>query len=322
MNALGETMAVRHPVDFEILHRDQVKLIDNATTLLVSEVAPPPARAFMHPRYDSSALGALWRSLLLFAGAALYFGERPFLGTKEAWVGDHLPVTQGGEGREAHVNSHLLPGDSQRRWFDAFTGETDVPLARAAPTDGRSLGRPFNGAVQENLHLSNIGDTDALFLSLKATTDWNLREGDAVVTTRAAKARISWRLACSYPTKVRLKRQIKTDSDILQHLRVDPSQYWTHGLERGQGRLLVIQTQRLPPLLPRIATFGQQVVVQPATFLKLLTEQTLLLFGGVQSVLEHFTHAIIANLRHACCQAKRPSPLFSKLRLLAVFCEA
>ena len=61
---------------------------------------------------------------------------------------------------------------------------------------------------------------------------------------------------------------------------MDPSQRWTCGLERGQGRLLVIQAQRLLPLLPRLPPFSQQVIVQPAALLKLLVKETLLLLGS------------------------------------------
>ena len=47
-NALGETMVVDHPVDRQVLDRDQIKGVDNATAVLVSEVAAPPAGALIH----------------------------------------------------------------------------------------------------------------------------------------------------------------------------------------------------------------------------------------------------------------------------------
>jgi hypothetical protein len=85
---------------------------------------------------------------------------------------------------------------------------------------------------------------------------------------------------------------------------MDPSQCWTCGLKRRQGRLLVIQTQRLLPLLPRVAAFGQQMIVEPAALLKLLTEKAWLLLGRVQAVLERLTYVAIIDLRHTCCQAR------------------
>jgi hypothetical protein len=51
------------------------------------------------------------------------------------------------------------------------------------------------------------------------------------------------------------------------------------GLQRGQGRLLVIEPYRLLPLLPRIAPFGQQVIVQPTARFQLRLEEALLLWG-------------------------------------------
>ena len=113
--------------------------------------------------------------------------------------------------------------------------------------------------MQENLHLSDAGDANALLLGSKAATDRHLREGDALVASTPTEAGVPRRLTSFHPAEERLKRQIKAYSDILQYLRMDPSQCWTCGLERGQGRLLVIQTQRLLSLLPHLPG------VQPAS---------------------------------------------------------
>jgi hypothetical protein len=47
MDTLGQTMGVRHPVDRQVLHRAHVKLVDNATAVLMREIAPSPACPFM-----------------------------------------------------------------------------------------------------------------------------------------------------------------------------------------------------------------------------------------------------------------------------------
>ena len=64
-------------------------------------------------------------------------------------------------------------------------------------------------------------------------------------------------------------------------------------LRPGKARGLIVVAQRLLPLLPRITSFGQQVVIQPATFLKLLIEETLLLLGGIETVHERLKHSSI-----------------------------
>jgi hypothetical protein len=56
-------------------------------------------------------------------------------------------------------------------------------------------------------------------------------------------------------------------------------------------------------VLPGITPRGQQKIVQPAAFLKLLVEEALLLFGWVQTVLERLEHVANILLRYTCCQA-------------------
>jgi hypothetical protein len=119
-------MGVDHPVDRQILNGDQVELTDDATTLLMSEVTPSPGNAFIDSRHYTPASDALRRALFLFAEVALRLGQRLFSRPEEAWIGDYLPVAQGGEGRAAHVNAYGLSSGKQRRWFDALAGETDV----------------------------------------------------------------------------------------------------------------------------------------------------------------------------------------------------
>ncbi len=156
----------------------------------------------------------------------------------------------------------------------------------------------------------------------RRATDRHLREGDALVASTATEAGVPRRLTSFHPAEERLKRQIKAYSDILQYLRMDPSQCWTCGLERGQGRLLVIQTQRLLSLLPHFPAFSQQVIVQPAALLKLLVKETLLLLGWVQAVLECLTHVEIIRLRHTLCQARWAiHPPLESRGFLALFCK-
>jgi len=302
MNALGKTMIVRHPVNRQILDRDQIKLVDDAATVLVGEVAPSPARSLMYACHDLAPLGAFWRPLLLLAEAALRLGECVFFASEEAWVGDLLPVTEGGEGLQPHVNADLLPRLKQGRWLGALTGETDVPFARAAPADRRRLGNTFHWAVQNELDKSNIGDTDALVVYMQPTANRHLREGEAIVAARATKAGIARFFACFAPTEVGLEGQINAHRDVLQYLRVNTCQCGSFGLERWQGPLLVVQAYCLLSLLPSHLALGEEMVIQPAALLQLLSEEVLLLLGRIQAVLERLTHSVIVRLRHAYSQ--------------------
>ena len=67
---------MRHPVDRQVFHGNQVKAVDDAAAVLMGEVAAPPGDTLMHPRHHTAAFGAFWRPLFLFGQAALCFGER------------------------------------------------------------------------------------------------------------------------------------------------------------------------------------------------------------------------------------------------------
>ena len=100
MDALGETAVVDHPVDRHILDSDQVKGADDATTMLMREVAPPPGNAFMHPRHDRATLSAFRCILLRFGETPLRLGKGVFFASEETRVGDFLPTRKRGEGRQ------------------------------------------------------------------------------------------------------------------------------------------------------------------------------------------------------------------------------
>jgi hypothetical protein len=100
-----------------------------------------------------------------------------------------------------------------------------------------------------------------------------------------------------------LKRQINAHRDILHHLRLHPGQRRPFDFERGQGGGLVVVAQRFLPLFPRIASFRQQVVEQPAAFFQLLFEESLLLLAGRETILKRFQHAYNVRVIAVNCQA-------------------
>jgi hypothetical protein len=283
---------MHHPVSRQVLDGYQISLIDDAATALMCEVAPPPACTFMDARHYPPAKRALKRSFFHFDESALRLGKRLLLRTEEARVGDLLSRAKRREGSQPSVYTHLLPSGWQRRRFGALAGKADVPLAGATPSDGRGLRRPLQRAMQEDLDQSDNGDADALVLSIKATTDWNLREGNAVISTCATTARLARRLAPLHATKEGLERRVKSDSDILQHLRVRACQRGSFAPEGRQDRLLVVQACCRLPLLPSRLALGEELIIQPAARFKLLIEEALLWCGRIQAVRERLTHNV------------------------------
>jgi hypothetical protein len=131
--------------------------------------------------------------------------------------------------------------------------------------------------MQDELDQSDVHHAQALGLRVQMTAHRHLREGKARVAPLPTEARIARRLTGRTAAKEGFDGQIDAYRDVLQDLRLDPRECGPLGLECGQAYGLIVVAQRLLPLLPRIAPLGQQVIVQPATFLKLLFEKALLL---------------------------------------------
>jgi len=158
--------------------------------------------------------------------------------------------------------------------------------------------------MQKYLDLSHVGGTDALLLRIQPTANRNLLGGDAVIPpTPTWIARL---LTSLHPAKEGLERQITAHDDVLQDLRMDTGQCWTSGFDRGQGRRLIGETQRLLALLPCVTACGQQMIVQPAALLTLLVEEALPLPGRAQALRERLTHADIACLSIRAVKPERP----------------
>src|SRR6476660_914037 len=98
MNALGKTVGVHHAIDRQILHRDEIKRIDDATTVLMGEITTPPGNAFMDSRDYLPVFGALRRAFLQRTVRALRLRQRLFLAAKEVGIGDFLTCRECGEG--------------------------------------------------------------------------------------------------------------------------------------------------------------------------------------------------------------------------------
>ncbi len=109
MNALGETVVVRHPVDRQVFDGDQIKSVHDATAVLVGEVAASPGDTLMHAGNDTAPPGAFRCAFLLVAETTLHLRQRVLLSAKETRVGDVLPIAQSSEGLKANVNAHLPP---------------------------------------------------------------------------------------------------------------------------------------------------------------------------------------------------------------------
>src|SRR5262249_48250212 len=77
--ALGQALVMHHPVDRQILNRDQINGVHEATAVLKCEVAPSPGGGLMDPCYDRAPRFSLRCFLLGRRQTSLRFGKCPFL---------------------------------------------------------------------------------------------------------------------------------------------------------------------------------------------------------------------------------------------------
>jgi hypothetical protein len=124
--------------------------------------------------------------------------------------------------------------------------------------------------MQDYLDLPEIGDAHAPVLNFQSASDRHLREGQAIVAALPAEAWVSRFFTSFAAAKERLKGPINAYRDVLKRLRAHIGQRGALGLERGQAHGLIVVVQRFLALLPRVTSLSQQVIVQPATLLKLL----------------------------------------------------
>jgi len=113
--------------------------------------------------------------------------------------------------------------------------------------------------MQEHLDLTDAMQAQALRVRVQLAPHRNRWIGDAGVAPLAAEARVARRLARAHTAKERLEGQINPYCDVLQDLRLDICQGRSGGFERGHRRLLVVEAQRLLPLLPGLAPSSQQL---------------------------------------------------------------
>jgi hypothetical protein len=291
-DGLSQTMIVEHPVDFQILNRNQPEAVDYTTGMLVSEVASTPCRSLMHSRHDFTTLRSSGRTLLLFGECALRFGKCLFLRAEEAWVGNLLPCGESGERLQSNVYPHLLIGHGKLGGFP-LTGEGGVPLIRTTPTYAYRLGGAFEGAVKHYLHRPHFGQVKRI--ANKFSSVAILRVADRIVSTVATKSGIAPPLPSLHPTEEGLKGQFYPLGNVLQYLAMHPFERRTSLLEERDTSLSLVPTGIAAFLFMSLFAVGKRVVVQPATFLKHLAHGSGLRFRWINSVQERLSHVTIMH---------------------------
>jgi hypothetical protein len=115
----------------------------------------------------------------------------------------------------------------------------------------------------------------------------------AVVAALTAKTGIARFLTGLDPPEERLHRQVDAYRYVLKYLTMYLPKLWTLTFEGRIRVYLVIQCKAHLLILPEAAALGKQVIVQPATLIKLMKQLSGLRFARVYAIFERLMHGCI-----------------------------
>lgn len=279
--ALGETVVLEHPVNIQVLKRNDAKLVDQPPTEFVGKISAAVGDALVYLGDHAPPPGSFGRSLLGFAQLPLGFRQNLLILAEETRIRDMLARTEGGERVKPYVNTNGLWFIGQRLGFN-FTSEAGVPVASSSTANGERLDLALDRTVENNLHAANLGQGEAVVFQLEA----ELGVGEAVIPRGRPEARIPWRLASLDATKEVLKGKVNAVANLLQHLGVNCLERGPFLLPAREHFNRVVEPDVLLTLLPGDFTNLKRLVVDPTAFVKLLLHEPRLSLCWVQSVLE------------------------------------
>ena|SRR3989442_3359731 len=215
MNALGQTMVMRHAVDLQIFHTDDTETINDLATSLMGEVVPFEPNMFMHTCHNFAVLASLRCSLRKSGMLALDLCQCLFLFPEETRILDLLACGEGRKGCESNVDPNLSTTFRKTLGF-TLNREASVPFARRGMMDGERLDLAAYRAMIDHLDAPDLGEADAIIMGDGKAGLW---EGEAVIAVPAFEAWIARVLGMfSRATKKGLEGQVNPYCDVLQHL--------------------------------------------------------------------------------------------------------
>ena len=127
MNTLGEAMIVDHLVDRQVFDGNHIEAVDDASALLMREVAAPVGNPFMDSANNLAALRSLRCSSLRSRQLALRALQVFFVGAQELRAWRRLASGKGGKTQQPYVNAYGFAGQRQGVCLH-LTGNRRVPF--------------------------------------------------------------------------------------------------------------------------------------------------------------------------------------------------
>jgi hypothetical protein len=213
--------------------------------------------------------------------------EISFVAAVETWIGNLLTIRQRSERHQAHIYTHTLGRRWQSLWLD-FNREADVPLTRSSAAQCDGLDRAFDWTVQDDMDCTNFREDEAITGLPYAVPV--LRVGDRIVATKTFETRIARVFGSLFhAAKERLKCEINTLRDVLQHLRMHQFERWSRFLPERQHGFRLVPGER-NALFVGITTRHKCLVINPPAFLKLLPKNAPLAVREVDAIFERLAY--------------------------------
>jgi hypothetical protein len=300
-DAFSQTMIVEHPVDLQIFHCNQPKLVDNLAAVLVREVGSTPANPLVYSGYNLALSLALTRAFRRFGKLALSFSQSCFFRSKEARVFNLLTVREGSKGFKPNINTNLSGIRRQDLRFNPFTAKANVPFAGAGTGQRDRLRLAFEGPVQLNLDMPNLTNNQGITKQL--TAGRGLRKGQAIVAAKAFEAGIAdFFLTGFNPPEESFHGKFEPDRYVLQDLGMDVIKRGAKQFEGWKFGLLVVQTGGFTRRFITGFALVKPMVINPTAIFELLVEQGFLAFSRPYAVFEGLSHTKIKSSFRLNCK--------------------
>jgi len=295
-NASCQTVVVNHAVHVQVFDYDGTKLVNEFSGPLVGKIPSFVSDAFVNPSHDFPPFCSFRCAFCGLCQTTLGFSQGFLFDFGKARIVDFLSSGQEGEGVKANIYSSCLFVLWQRSRFFAFATEADKPLASRRLGDSGCLEGSFQRTMQDNLDSADLADFQFAILQ-SASARGELREGHAVVSTSTLEAWVAWFFAYFATSEEGLKGKVNSGGYVLKGLGVHVFQPGELFFKVWNRSHLLVDSDALFFFFPSGFSLLQEVVVEPATCSDLLTEQLVLLFGGVKTVFESLTHFQENNIK-------------------------
>lgn len=154
------SMIIHHTFDFKFFNTNNPKLINNSTSLLMSEIMPSIRNSFVNTNNDLFKSLPSGRALSLFRQFSLCFGKSLLLSLKKTGVSYLLFGGKSSKSFQPNINTNRFIRFKQRVIL-IFTRETDIPFVSLS-SNSASFNNPFRGTMKFNFNRTYLRKFDSI----------------------------------------------------------------------------------------------------------------------------------------------------------------